>query len=63
MRQMPQTHPDTTPVCGNSVIEADESCDDGNTVTETCDYGETSCEVCIRVHSSLVQHRIAAMGG
>jgi len=34
------------PVCGNSVVEAGEDCDDGNTVTETCAYGETSCTVC-----------------
>lgn len=33
-------------VCGDNVIEGDEQCEDGNTVTEACDYGETSCTVC-----------------
>ena len=32
--------------CGDGIINEDESCDDGNTVTEACDYGDTSCEVC-----------------
>jgi len=36
----------TGSVCGNSVVEAGEDCDDGNTVTEECTYGETSCTVC-----------------
>ena len=36
----------TTPVCGNTVTEAGETCDDGNTTTETCNYGQTSCTVC-----------------
>ena len=34
------------PVCGDSVVEGEEQCDDGNTITETCAYGETSCTVC-----------------
>ena len=34
------------PRCGDAVIQANESCDDGNTVTETCEYGERACEVC-----------------
>ena len=33
-------------VCGNGVVESDEFCDDGNSVTELCDYGEPSCVVC-----------------
>jgi hypothetical protein len=33
-------------VCGNGVTEADETCDDGNTVTELCEYGLDSCAVC-----------------
>jgi cysteine-rich repeat protein len=35
-----------TPVCGNGTVEAGETCDDGNTVTEKCAYGQTSCLVC-----------------
>lgn len=34
------------PVCGNSVVEAGEGCDDGNALTESCAYGQTSCTVC-----------------
>ena len=34
------------PECGNGIIEGQESCDDGNLVTETCAYGEQSCYVC-----------------
>lgn len=34
------------PVCGNSVVETGEDCDDGNAVSETCVYGDTSCTVC-----------------
>ncbi len=38
--------PPATPVCGNSLTESGEQCDDGNTVTEACpDYGQ-SCNVC-----------------
>ncbi|HOP08414.1 MAG TPA: hypothetical protein PLF13_14145, partial [candidate division Zixibacteria bacterium] len=33
-------------VCGNSVVETGEACDDGNTTTESCAYGQTSCTVC-----------------
>ena len=33
------------PVCGNGVVEAPETCDDGNTITEACDYG-TTCPIC-----------------
>ena len=33
-------------VCGNSLTELSEQCDDGNTVTETCAYGQTSCMIC-----------------
>lgn len=33
-------------VCGNSVLEAAEGCDDGNTTTEVCDYGLSCCTVC-----------------
>ncbi len=32
--------------CGNSAIEAPETCDDGNAATEACAYGETECTVC-----------------
>ncbi len=33
-------------VCGNSVEEGVEGCDDGNTITESCAYGLQSCTVC-----------------
>ncbi|MDP2692947.1 MAG: hypothetical protein Q8O88_04880, partial [bacterium] len=33
-------------ICGNSITETGETCDDGNTVTEACAYGLTSCTVC-----------------
>ena len=33
-------------VCGNGVIEGDEACDDGNTLTEACAYGQIECNVC-----------------
>ena len=33
-------------VCGNGSVEAGESCDDGNLVTEACNYGQQSCSVC-----------------
>jgi len=33
------------PVCGNGIVECDESCDDGNNETERCPY-ETDCVVC-----------------
>ena len=33
-------------VCGNGTQEFDETCDDGNLVTEECAYGAASCEVC-----------------
>ena len=32
--------------CGNGELEANESCDDGNLITETCEYGQVSCLVC-----------------
>ena len=35
-----------TAYCGDSILNGDESCDDGNTVTEAREYGDTSCEVC-----------------
>lgn len=34
------------PVCGNNIVEQNEQCDDGNTVTEVCAYGLASCTVC-----------------
>lgn len=34
------------PLCGNAVVEQNETCDDGNTLTESCAYGQTSCQVC-----------------
>lgn len=34
------------PECGNEVQEADEECDDGDTVVEPCPYGLVSCFVC-----------------
>ena len=40
------TTTDAGEVCGNGSVEAGESCDDGNVVTEACIYGEASCEVC-----------------
>ncbi|MEE2756240.1 MAG: hypothetical protein VYA30_06250 [Myxococcota bacterium] len=33
-------------VCGDSVVEDTETCDDGNAVTEDCAYGEINCTVC-----------------
>ena len=36
----------TAAVCGNSIVQSPEACDDGNTVTEACAYGLTSCTVC-----------------
>ena len=33
-------------VCGDNVRDAEEACDDGNTVTEGCAYGEEACTVC-----------------
>ena len=35
-----------TPACGDLYITEDETCDDGNDVTELCDYGELECMVC-----------------
>ena len=35
-----------TPDCGDSYLTEDETCDDGNDVTELCDYGATECMVC-----------------
>jgi cysteine-rich repeat protein len=33
--------------CGDTFIHADdETCDDGNAITEACTYGQTSCTVC-----------------
>lgn len=32
--------------CGDSVVSAGETCDDGNEVTESCEYGAPSCSVC-----------------
>lgn len=32
--------------CGDSVVDAGEACDDGNTTTESCDYGLGMCDVC-----------------
>lgn len=34
------------PVCGNTLEEEGEECDDGNLTTETCNYGEEACTVC-----------------
>jgi hypothetical protein len=35
------------PICGNGIIDPEETCDDGNTITETCPYGsQVSCQVC-----------------
>jgi cysteine-rich repeat protein len=35
------------PVCGNGIIEENELCDDGNTVTERrCEYGTAECTLC-----------------
>ena len=34
-----------TPDCGDSYLTEDETCDDGNDVTELCDYGATECMV------------------
>ena len=36
----------TDPDCGDSYLTEDETCDDGNDVTELCDYGATECMVC-----------------
>lgn len=36
----------TGPRCGDGNIDAGETCDDSNQVTESCDYGLMSCEVC-----------------
>ncbi|HEX2895484.1 MAG TPA: MBG domain-containing protein [Marmoricola sp.] len=34
-------------VCGNSIVESGEVCDDGNTVNETsCPYGDATCNAC-----------------
>lgn len=42
-----QPNSDAAPVCGNSLVESGETCDDGNTVTETsCNYGTPSCTLC-----------------
>ena len=35
-----------TPDCGDSYLTSDETCDDGNDITEQCEYGELECEVC-----------------
>ena len=35
-----------TPACGDLYLTDDETCDDGNDITELCDYGETECMVC-----------------
>ena len=35
-----------TPQCGDGHVDANEQCDDGNTVTERCDYGVSECTVC-----------------
>jgi uncharacterized repeat protein (TIGR03806 family) len=32
--------------CGNSIVNAGETCDDGNRITEVCPYGAPSCTVC-----------------
>ena len=37
---------DDLPQCGNGVVEDDETCDDGNTITEACEYGEVERMVC-----------------
>ena len=37
----------TKPPCGDGVVGAGETCDDGNTVTETeCPYGTSFCSLC-----------------
>jgi len=42
-----QSSSDAGAVCGNSLTESPEVCDDGNTVTETaCNYGTPSCTLC-----------------
>lgn len=33
-------------VCGDRRVEGDETCDDGNTITEVCAYGQAECTVC-----------------
>src|SRR5262245_62090230 len=35
------------PVCGDGILDAGETCDDGNTVDETqCPYGTPTCTAC-----------------
>ena len=34
-----------TPVCGDGVVDAGETCDDSNAETEACAYGEMECTV------------------
>ena len=35
------------PECGDGNVDMpDETCDDGNTVTEVCTYGQMTCQVC-----------------
>jgi|GEM_PF-6351446 len=34
------------PRCGDGHVDEDETCDDGNSVTDDCDYGQQSCTVC-----------------
>jgi len=38
--------PAPTCICGNSIVETGENCDDGNSITESCTYGQTTCGVC-----------------
>ena len=34
-------------ICGNGLVESDEVCDDGNTISEiACDYGSETCSTC-----------------
>ena len=33
-------------MCGDGIQDAEEDCDDGNTLTEECAYGEAACTVC-----------------
>ena len=37
--------PGDTDFCGDGVLDEQEQCDDGNTVTEVCDYGQRECDV------------------
>ncbi len=34
------------PLCGNTILEGGEQCDDGNAIAEACPYGLPSCQIC-----------------